>query len=206
MDGMAREEPPPEAYSRVTNPERFAVLHRAAEELLDRLEREYQVNRTEGVDVDPTLYGGRPLDRVVRLTPSAGDGAPLTIGFTSFPGLSVRYGYYLVSGLPGCGCDACDEDRAALSEELTKRAGFLAEGRYKEEILRGDDEMFPAHDGPCFMRHYIFGGDFDTPPEAFPPGAEEAGPGGPINTDYIEGPVAPARQNWGPWIRRSSES
>ena len=32
--------PPLEAYSRVTNPERFASLHDTAAEMLDRLERE----------------------------------------------------------------------------------------------------------------------------------------------------------------------
>jgi hypothetical protein len=201
---MAREEPPPEAYGRVTNPERFRVLHGVAEELLDRLEAEYEVARAEGADVDTRLAGGAPLDRVVRLIPT-GRGAPLTIGFSSFPGLSVRYGLYIVDRLPGCGCDACDEDPTRLADELTKRANFLVEGRYKEEILRGNDQMFPAQDGPCFMHHYIFGGEFDTPPGALPPGSEETGPGGPINADYIDGPVAPARQTWGPWIRRASE-
>ena len=40
-DRWGIEGPPDEAYSRVTNPERFQPLHAAATELLDRLEREF---------------------------------------------------------------------------------------------------------------------------------------------------------------------
>ena len=52
------EGPPEEAYSRVTNPERFQPLHDAALELLDRLEREFAVERLEGSGGDDEL-GGR---------------------------------------------------------------------------------------------------------------------------------------------------
>ena len=40
-DRWGIEGPPDEAYSQVTNPERFQPLHAAATELLDRLEREF---------------------------------------------------------------------------------------------------------------------------------------------------------------------
>ncbi|MDQ1506921.1 MAG: hypothetical protein QOD57_4648 [Actinomycetota bacterium] len=36
------------AYERVTNPERFAPLHEAADALIARLESQYQVERTDG--------------------------------------------------------------------------------------------------------------------------------------------------------------
>ncbi len=49
------EGPPDEAYSRVTNPERFQPLHAAATELLDRLEREFAVERLDVHDVDDEL-------------------------------------------------------------------------------------------------------------------------------------------------------
>ena len=49
------EGPPAEAYSRVTNPERFQPLRGAATELLDRLEREFAVERLEGPDADDEL-------------------------------------------------------------------------------------------------------------------------------------------------------
>ena len=48
---------PKEAYSRVTNPERFQPLHDAATELLDRLEREFAVERLEGRDADDDWAG-----------------------------------------------------------------------------------------------------------------------------------------------------
>ena len=51
-DRWGPEGPPKEAYSRVTNPERFLPLHAAAMELLDRLEREFAVDRLEGHDAD----------------------------------------------------------------------------------------------------------------------------------------------------------
>lgn len=39
--------PPPEAYSRVTNPERFASLHDSASRFLHRLEGEFETERRE---------------------------------------------------------------------------------------------------------------------------------------------------------------
>lgn len=186
---MSEQGPPSEAYSRVTNPERYRVLHGVAEQLLDRLDAEYLVDRAEGSDVDRTLAGRRPVERVVRLTPSEGNGAPLTIGFSSFPGLYVRYGVFLATALPHCRCDACDEDPVGLSEELTRRSRLLAQGLYKEELLPGNEWQ------------YVFGGGFPTPGEALPM-EYEASRGGPINTDYIDGPATPARNDWGPWIRR----
>ena len=42
------EDPPEEAYSRVTNPERFLPLHGSVERLLGRLEATFDVEREEG--------------------------------------------------------------------------------------------------------------------------------------------------------------
>ena len=59
-----------EAYSRVTNPERFASLHDVAAELLDRLELEFDAERAEGYGLDPELEEGCKLARPsVRLVP-----------------------------------------------------------------------------------------------------------------------------------------
>ena len=44
----------PKAYSRVTNPERFEVLHEVAVRLLERLALEFDVERTEGMDSMPS--------------------------------------------------------------------------------------------------------------------------------------------------------
>ena len=64
-DRWGIEGPPEEAYSRVTNPERFQPLHAAATELLDRLEREFGVERLEGHDADHEL-GRVRLDSLVK--------------------------------------------------------------------------------------------------------------------------------------------
>lgn len=192
---MTTDAPPPEAYGRVTNPERFAGLHQVADDLLDRFDAQFQVERTEGLHVDTKIAGRRAVDRVVRLSPTVGDGAPLTIAYTSFPGLCVRYGRFLTTGLPHCGCDACNEDPQQLTDELTRRAQLLADGKYSEEIL---PRVEPP---PGFDHRYVFGGGLAGPPESIPPGYEESW-GGPMNPDYVDGEVHPMSREWGPWIRR----
>jgi hypothetical protein len=47
-DRWGIEGPPPEAYTRVTNPERFQPLHSFTEGLVARLEARFDVERTEG--------------------------------------------------------------------------------------------------------------------------------------------------------------
>ena len=47
--------PPEEAYGRVTNPERFRVLHTVMLEILDKLEAEFDVRREEGYGLDEEL-------------------------------------------------------------------------------------------------------------------------------------------------------
>ena len=77
-DRWGTDGPPQEAYSRVTNPERFQPLHDAATELLDRLEREFAVERLEGPDVDDEL-GRRSLARpAIRLAPHDPQAAPIS--------------------------------------------------------------------------------------------------------------------------------
>ena len=51
-DRWGIEGPPPEAYSRVTDPERFRDLHDFAVGLLGRLEATFDVERLEGDDLD----------------------------------------------------------------------------------------------------------------------------------------------------------
>ena len=81
------EGPPPEAYSRVTNPKRFAPLHTAAEELLDRLEHEFDTERTRGYGLDPELEEGFKLVRPsVSLVPRDTGAAPIVVAFSALPG------------------------------------------------------------------------------------------------------------------------
>jgi hypothetical protein len=56
--------PPDDAYGRVTNPHRFAILHDAARGLIDDLVEQFDVQRTDGVDLDPMrLAHGRERRR-----------------------------------------------------------------------------------------------------------------------------------------------
>jgi hypothetical protein len=135
MDG-----PPPEAYSRVTNPERFAPLHGFAQRLLDGLQRDFDVVREEGYGLDAELEQFAGLDAAnpaVRLMPNAAGAGALTIAFTSFPGLIVRLGNWFVEPIPSCGCDACDETAEEEQDRLEGLVGALTSGRFSESIRLG---------------------------------------------------------------------
>ena len=141
-DRWGIEGPPEEAYSRVTNPERFQPLHAAATELLDRLEREFSVERVEGPDADDEL-GRYSLARPpVRLVPHDLQAAPIVVAFTEFPGLRFRFGSWRTEPFPDCGCDACDETADVSIEEMTKMVEAVVSGGFREAMrtppLRGD--------------------------------------------------------------------
>ena len=126
--------PPDEAYSRVTDPDRFQPLHDAATELLERLEREFAVERLEGPDVDDEL-GRKSLARpAIRLTPHDPQAAPIVVAFTEFPGLHVRFGSWRKEPFPGCGCDACDETADGSLEEMTRMVEAVVSGGFREAM------------------------------------------------------------------------
>jgi hypothetical protein len=118
----------------VTGAARFAVLHEAAEALLDELDRCYVVDRRETKE---SLGPAEALVRMERLMPRMPAAAPLAIAFTDFPGLSVRLGRWWVEMLPGCGCDVCEEDPEQLVELLRTQAYALVEGGLWERVRRG---------------------------------------------------------------------
>src|SRR3982751_3576727 len=101
------EGPSPESYSRVTNANRFADLHRIALEQLAQPERGCAVHRSEPPVTDSELGGMVPARPPVRLEPASTSAAPILIVFTAFPGLVVRAGRWVTDILPACGCDAC---------------------------------------------------------------------------------------------------
>ncbi len=149
------EGPPEEAYSRVTNPERFQPLHAAAMELLDRLERDFDVEREEGYGLDEELERGFDLARPgVRLTPHDPQAAPIVVAFTEFPGLNLRFGSWRKEPFPNCGCDACDETADGLIEEMTRMVEAVVSGGFSEAmrvpLLLGDgwrESEFRFNDG-----------------------------------------------------------
>jgi hypothetical protein len=129
------EGPPLEAYSRVTDPERFGSLHRFAAELLDRLEQEFDAERAEGYGLDPELEQSIKLARPsVSLVPRDAGAAPIVVAFSNFPGIVVRFGRWCTAAFPTCGCDACDEAAESEIERLESMVDNLTAGRFREAI------------------------------------------------------------------------
>jgi len=126
--------PPPEAYSRVTNPERFAPLHKFAAELLHRLESTFDVERAEGYGLDPELESGKLERPSIRLVPRDSGDAPIVVTFSAFPGVRVRFGYWSTDAFPGCGCDAGDETSQSEAERLDQMVDDVTMGRFREGI------------------------------------------------------------------------
>ena len=127
--------PPEEAYSRVTDAERFRPLHAAMREIISRLQSEYDVTLTEVYGLDQDMERRvPPAAPSVKLTPNDSGAAPITIVFSDFPGLYVRFGRWLLEPFPGCGCDACDESAVGEIERLVDIIDDVTAGRFREGI------------------------------------------------------------------------
>jgi len=131
MSDHRAEGPPAEAYSRVTNPERFVLLHDAAVQLL---ERQYAVTRSEGFDVAVLPAGVSQLRTGVRLVPESPESAPITVSFTAFPGIFLNCGEYSTLAFPRCGCDACKETGDGEVARFLETVEDVIMGRFREEI------------------------------------------------------------------------
>jgi hypothetical protein len=170
-------DPKPEEYSRVTNPGRYAVLHEAADVLLDQLTERYMVERRESRE---------PL-RIVRLIPHAPAAAPLAVVFTDFPSVKLRFGRWYEESLPNCGCDACDERPEELVADLRTQVSALVEGGLWERVRRGVTGSW--------SEARLIGPEFSTGRNT-PLDAREA------RAARREGFAAAVQ--WAPWTRRSS--
>jgi hypothetical protein len=133
MDDL--DSPPPEAYEKVTNPERFRVLHEAARQLLDDLASEYAVERRDYLATDPSAQDAEAP--AVQLVPASSEAGTVTIVFTAFPGLVITLGRWREFSLPACGCDACDDDPADLIDELREEIARLVGGTFAERLSHG---------------------------------------------------------------------
>jgi hypothetical protein len=104
------------------------------------LEREFDVERKEAYGLDPELEDGCMLARPsVALLPRDIGAAPLTVAFSTFPGLFVRFGRWYVAAFPTCGCDACDETAESETERLNSLIDNMTAGRFREVIrVRAD--------------------------------------------------------------------
>ena len=136
--GSERVEPPDEAYSRVTNPERFRPLHDAMLDMLDALETRFNVERVEAYGLDEELES-RSRDAATRpsiaLTPIDPEAASITVIFTGFPGLNIRFGRWYTDSFPGCGCDACDESAEGELERATEMIDSVTSGGFREAVV-----------------------------------------------------------------------
>jgi hypothetical protein len=85
----------------------------------------------------PLLEVARALEKAI---PSAhragGDGIPLSVEPTTFPGVIVWVGGRDFP-FPTCGCDACDEDVEQLAEQMEELVEAVVEGRWT-----GDADAF----------------------------------------------------------------
>ncbi len=134
MSRWGPEGPPQEAYSRVTDAERFRPLHVATEALLVELCVLFEVERVDGHDLDEeqALRGvARPSTRLV---PRDAGAAPLVVTFTTFPGVRVRAGHWCTDAFPTCGCDACDETADGEAARLRRMVDAVVAGRFREEV------------------------------------------------------------------------
>ena len=129
------EGPPPEAYERVTNPERFLPLHGAVLEMLTALEKRFDVERVEGYGLDEELEHRGLLRPSIALRPTDQEAASITVAFTDFPGLSVRFGRWSTEPFPVCGCDACAEDAEGEIERLTELVDCVIAGGFREAVI-----------------------------------------------------------------------
>jgi Family of unknown function (DUF6226) len=144
--------PPPEAYSHVTNPERFRPLHTFMVELIGRLQAAFDVERLEGYGLDDKLESVNLVRPSIKLVPRDPRAAPILVSFTAFPGLRVRVGRWYVDAFPGCGCDACDETADGEAARLTQMVDDVTNGRFREAIwvpLEGDAWQEAEFWSPC---------------------------------------------------------
>ncbi|MEF3404755.1 DUF6226 family protein [Agromyces sp. CCNWLW203] len=130
--GMDSDGPPQEAYSRVTDTERYRPLHDFALALVDDLEAEFDVERDHEPPVASWLSEGVDVVSAIRLRPRTDDAAPITIGLTSFPGLVIGCGEFTRLTLPFCGCDACDEHVADSVDSAREHIDAVVSGGFAE--------------------------------------------------------------------------
>ncbi|AOD24694.1 hypothetical protein IM25_23805 (plasmid) [Rhodococcus sp. p52] len=127
------EDPPDQAYGRMSNPQRFAPLLLAADTLVADLAERFEVTATRGPATLRPASAIQPIESI-RITAPHPDQAPLTITTTSFPGLYLDIGAWQHIALPACGCDACDEQVDDAVEDLIKYCTAAAEGRLSEHL------------------------------------------------------------------------
>ena len=134
VDRWVPDGPLPEAYSRVTDPERFRPLHAMIETLLGELDSSFDVERTDGYGLDDELEASALARPTVTLIPRDARAAPLVVAFTTFPGIRLRAGHWCTEIFPSCGCDACSETADGEALRLREMVDNVVAGRFREVI------------------------------------------------------------------------
>lgn len=131
--------PPEETYSVDTHPERFAPLHTVADALIAHLRDTYDVDVDEGTETVADLLHPAYHDvlRAVRIQPNDQTCASLTFVFTAYPAIHVHAGLLHDFQYPVCGCDACDSNWWAESDDLEQLVLAVVTGNYREKIKHG---------------------------------------------------------------------
>ena len=124
------EGPPEDAYSRVSEPERFAPLHSWALEVVARLQSEYEVTLDEAGIADADLERS-PLSRPLMNSPNS-DSLRHHHCLTDFPGLGVRRAAGS-STVPSCVGAASTNARAAF-EGFADLLSDVVAGRFRESM------------------------------------------------------------------------
>lgn len=129
------ESPPEDTYSRVSNLQRFALLHAVAGALIEWLQNAFDVTveETPSAAFD-LLRVPDEVVRAVRVVPRESTMAPLTFVLTPFPGVYLHAGSLHDFHFPVCGCDACDDDVTSLAEELESTVRTVVSGGYSERF------------------------------------------------------------------------
>jgi hypothetical protein len=133
MPGRWVDGPPHEAYFRQSDIDRFRPLHEFAGKVLDQLQRVFDVHLSDAADVHPWSRSFDVGDAVY-LAPAAPSCAPITVGYTSFPGLVVRCGHWKEEVFPSCGCDACDESPEAEMYRFETLIVAATHGSFREVV------------------------------------------------------------------------
>jgi hypothetical protein len=102
-----------------SHPERFAGLHVVARALIGYLSAVYDVDVVSDRACAADLLGnGQDTVEAVRVTPRGPGAAPVTFGFTEYPGVIVHAGMLHDFSFPVCGRDACDETAGSEADRL----------------------------------------------------------------------------------------
>ncbi len=162
-DPFRPEGPPEEAYSRVTDPDRYRIVGarvdawRHAVVTLGLAEEERSASAPTGWSSAPGSTG------VLWLRPRRPAAQPLLldVGAVEVAGDHVRIGVgdpaLVVGARPQCGCDACDDGSENLLDEIDRVFEAVIAG----DFVHAEDEHWSVTTGPdgCWSASGVVGGE-----------------------------------------------